>query len=123
VMGHLNTQHYTALFDHAMWELMRQLGVHDSHGRDALLGWADVETTVRYLREVSVGSAVRIRSRLLRVGRTSLVTEHVLLLAESGEERTTCRTTSVRFDLSTRRAVEVPEALRRFRHSPEAGDL
>ena len=78
VMGHLNTRHYTALFDHAMWVLMRILGSEDTYGSDATMGWVDVETIVRYRREVNVGAAVRIRSRIVRVGNTSLVTEHVL---------------------------------------------
>jgi acyl-CoA thioester hydrolase len=113
VMGHLNTRHYTALFDHAMWELMRILGSEDTYGSDATIGWVDVETLVRYRREVNVGAAVQIRSRIVRVGNTSLVTEHVLEI--QGEERASCRATSVRFNLIARQPMQVPECLHQYR--------
>jgi acyl-CoA thioester hydrolase len=120
VIGHLNTRHYTALFDHAMWELMRQQGGDDAYGSGATMGWVDIETLVRYRREVNVGSAVRIKSRIVRVGNTSLVTEHVL--EAGGEERASCRTTSVRFSLVERKPVQVPDCLHRYRDSVTAGD-
>ncbi|MGH3430741.1 MAG: acyl-CoA thioesterase [Terriglobales bacterium] len=115
VMGHLNTRHYTALFDHAQWELLRQLGVDDAFGAGATMGWADVETVVRYRREVAVGAHVRVRSRLVRAGRTSLVTEHVLVVDTDDVERASSQTTSVRLDLNARRAAELPECLHTYR--------
>jgi len=113
VVGHLNTRHYTALFDHAMWELMRLLGAEDNYGAGATVAWVDIETLVRYRREVNVGSAVRVRSRIARAGNTSLVTEH--LLDAGGEERASCRTTSVRLNMMERRPTQIPVCLHRYR--------
>jgi acyl-CoA thioester hydrolase len=112
VMGHLNTRHYTALFDHAMWQLLRHLGVDDPYGPGATVGWADVETVTTYRREVNVGSCVRVRSRLVRVGTKSLASEHVLVVESDQDERAINRTTSVRLDLVSHRSIEVPEKLR-----------
>jgi acyl-CoA thioester hydrolase len=120
VMGHLNTRHYTALFDHAKWQLLRHLRVGDAVGAGARVGWADVESVVTYRREVSAGAAVRVRSRLMRVGNKSIVTEHVLLLDSSEDECAVCRTTSARLDLVARRSVEVPEVLRAYRVPQDA---
>jgi acyl-CoA thioester hydrolase len=113
VVGHLNTRHYTALFDHANWALMRTLESDDTYGSNATMGWVDVETLIRYRREVRVGATIRIRSRIARVGNTSLVTEHVL--DAEGEERANCRATSVRFDLVARKPIPVPQCLHQYR--------
>jgi acyl-CoA thioester hydrolase len=115
VMGHLNTRHYTALFDHANWQLLRHLGVDDPFDRGATMGWADVETTTKYRREVRVGVLVRVRSRLVRVGTKSIATKHVMVVDSDQDERAINEAISVRLDLMSRRAVEVPEILRAHR--------
>jgi acyl-CoA thioester hydrolase len=116
-MGHLNTRHYAALFDHATWRLLLNLGVDDDCGGAAQFGWADVETSVNYRREVTVGSCACVLSRLASVGNKSLVTEHMLVVNGPEDERARCRIKSVRIDLLARRSVEVPQVLHRYRQT------
>jgi acyl-CoA thioesterase FadM len=113
VMGHLTTSQYALLFDAATWALLHHLQIHDDFGRDARLGWADVDARTQYQHEVPAGSLVKIVSRITRVGTTSMGIEHVMCASEGDTRYAIFEASTVRFDRGARRAVCLPQELQR----------
>ena len=123
-MGHLNTQHYMALFDLASQYLAYHvLGHGVARQRETSLGWADAAHEIDYRREVLAGAPVLVLSRILRVGTTSFAYEHRLVLAGAPDDVCARMTaTTVQFDLKARRACPLlPDVRARAgRHCPPA---
>jgi acyl-CoA thioester hydrolase len=108
-MGHMNVRYYMAMFDDASFQLLGRLtGVE----KDKLLGWADVRHEIEYKQETAAGMLVTIRSHVTRIGRTSVTYHHMLTGSLEGELHAEATTTSVRFDLTARKAIELDAALR-----------
>jgi len=107
--GHLNVAFYAQFFDGACWAFLELLGgvVHAG-----ATGWADVQHTTRFLKEVSAGSRVNIRSQVSKVGQSSVVTEHHLFADDEAEPSATIEIATVRFDLENRTAIPLEPALR-----------
>jgi acyl-CoA thioester hydrolase len=111
--AHLNTAHYTTLFDRATWLYFEHLGVGDTYGALATIGWADVRVTVEYKREVRIGDWVRLLSSLGRVGTKSITLRHEMRLVSNDVVCATYESITVRFDLVRRVAIPVPELFRK----------
>ncbi len=109
VMGHMNVRHYAGMFDDASFQLLGHIA-----GKipDEVFGWADVRSTTEYKREVSAGDLLTIRSHVIKLGRTSVTFRQILTGSLDDEIRAINETTSVRFDMAVRRAVELQEDAR-----------
>lgn len=108
-MGHMNVRYYMAMFDDASFQLLGRLtGVE----KDKSLGWADVRHEIEYKHETAAGTLVTIRSHVTRIGRTSVTYRHILTGSLEGELHAEATTTSVRFDLTARKAIELDATLR-----------
>lgn len=110
-MGHLNVRHYAAMFDDASFQLLGHIAAEATHP-GARIGWADVRTEIDYKDEIKAGSLLTIRSYVVKIGRSSVTFEQVMSGSLDGIVRATCRTTSVRFDLSARASVALDDAMR-----------
>ncbi|MFI0848775.1 acyl-CoA thioesterase [Mesorhizobium sp. IMUNJ 23232] len=109
-MGHLNVRHYVAMFDDASFQLLgRVTGKEDP---EAGLGWADVRMEIDYKHETPVGTLVTIRSRVEKVGASSLTYAHEMSGTLDGAVHALMRTVTVRFDLRLRGKVELDAATR-----------
>ncbi|RUZ90901.1 acyl-CoA thioesterase, partial [Mesorhizobium sp. M7A.F.Ca.US.003.02.2.1] len=75
-------------------------------------GWADVRTEIDYRHETKAGALITIRSHVVKIGRTSITFEQVMLGSLDGIVRASSRTTSVRFDLAARASVALDEPMR-----------
>lgn len=112
VIGHMNVRHYMGMFDDAAFQLLGMLA-GGSHTLDEQgLGWADVQHTVQYKHEVRPGSLVVVRSRVTRVGRTSVTVSHDMMGALAGELFASMEAVTVLFDLKARSAAPLPAAIR-----------
>ncbi|WDZ81011.1 acyl-CoA thioesterase (plasmid) [Ensifer adhaerens] len=107
-MGHMNVRHYAAMFDDASFQLLGHIaGVETESGR----GWADVRSEVEYKHETKAGALITIRSRVIKLGRSSVTFEQVMSGTLDGVVHAVNRTTTVRFDLEARAAIALePEA-------------
>lgn len=112
-MGHLTTRHYVAMFDDAGWHLLLAFGSSPSRTRQMKRGWADIRHEIEYLHEVPVGELVIVLSALVRIGEKSVTYKHELRNAESNALCATMTATTVRFDLTDRKAVPIEPELRR----------
>lgn len=107
-MGHLTTSRYVEMFDTAFYHLVHLLG--EPPVGEGALGWADVRQTIDYRHEARMGALVLIRSGIVRTGRTSLVARHVMSSADEDVVHAIMEATTVRFDLSERKAVPLTAA-------------
>jgi len=111
-MGHLTTRFYTAFFDDASWQLFAELGYVESVARSEGWGWADVVTTTEYKGEIGAGGLVRVKSRIIAIGNSSLTAEHLLCERTSGAVCARMEAKTVCFDLVERRSRPLPDSIR-----------
>ena len=110
-MGHLTTFRYVEMFDVASYHLMHALGDRPA-AQIGELGWADVNHSIDYKAEVAVGGLLLIRSGVVRTGRSSIVTQHVMTDPDAEVEHAVLTATTVRFDLVARKSAPLPEYFR-----------
>jgi len=109
-MGHMNVRYYMGMFDDASFHLLGHLtGIE----RDRDIGWADVRHEVDYKHETAAGTLITVRSRVVRIGRTSVTYSHSLAGTQDGELHAEATVISVRFHLVERKAIELDAETRR----------
>jgi acyl-CoA thioester hydrolase len=110
-MGHMNTQFYSALFDGATLHALSLIAPSAELGA-AGLGWADVRQLIEYKHETRAGTLLIVRTEFLKYGRTSITYRHDLFGLESGTLHATSEQTTVLFDLTGRKGVELTVEMR-----------
>lgn len=110
-MGHMNTQFFAAAFDAAQIGTLNRIARATSLA-ERRLGWADVRQVFEYRHEVLANAVIVIRSKLTRLGTSSLVVLHTLAEDTEATICATCETTTVLFDLERRKAVSIEGELR-----------
>jgi acyl-CoA thioester hydrolase len=111
-MGHMTVQYYTAAFDQAMWHLVRSLGYEPQWRLERRQGWADVHHSMDLRSELRAGDLIFARSSPKRIGRSSLVSTHILFNAANETIVANAEVTSVYFDLDARHSIPIPESIR-----------
>jgi len=110
-MGHMNVRHYAAMFDDASFQLLGHIGGAEA---DPDRGWADVRSEMEYKHETRAGALITIRSRVIKLGRSSVTFEQIMCGTLDGVVHAINRTTTVRFDLQARAAIALePDARER----------
>lgn len=124
-LGHMNVQHYVGMFDVGAFHFLSMLGFgsHDMHDRGATL--VDAQHTIRFVKEQSPGSLVRIESAITRIGNKSLDIRHRMFNTETGDLAATTEIVMVYFDLESRKSIPLTEALKAgmARYLADPGDL
>lgn len=110
VMGHMNTRHYAAVFDDASFQMLEGLTAGQPPRPD--LGWADVRHEVDFRQEAPAGTPLTVRSRIERVGRSSILSRHAMRHSHLGHLLAEALMVTVRFDLNARAAVALEPAVR-----------
>ena len=110
-MGHMNTQHYAAMYDTAGFHFLSRVMPYVVLSKSGL-GWADVRQVIEYRQEVRAGTLLVVCSRLARLGGKSITYVHEMRNAETGTVHSTCETVTVLFDLEKRAAVPLTDAIR-----------
>jgi len=108
INGHVNVQHYTALYDDAGWPLFTSIGIDAQRIEREGIGYFDLEHHTWFLAEMHVGDTVSAYTRLLALstkrihGVTFIVNDSRAALASALEFVSTAA------DLRTRRTAPVP---------------
>ena len=110
-MGHMNTQHYAAMYDAATFHFINALAPQQALA-DSGRGWADIKQTIEYKHEARSGGLVTIVTSLLRVGGKSVTFLHEMRNSDSQEIHSTCENVTVLFDLKARKAIPLDDAIR-----------
>ncbi|MFV3308295.1 acyl-CoA thioesterase [Pseudomonas sp. NY15181] len=110
-MGHMTVQYYVAAFDQAFWHFVNSLGYNLDWRHERNEGWADVNYEINFRNELKVGDIYTVSSKIKKIGRSSLVTQHFL---SDKDAQLCCEIvmTSVYFNLAERKAIEIPETVR-----------
>tara|TARA_R110000803_G_scaffold115713_2_gene184215 strand:- start:1624 stop:2043 length:420 start_codon:yes stop_codon:yes gene_type:complete len=111
VMGHMTTRHYVAMFDDASYHLLSEV-FGWAPGTAGGPGWADVKHTIEYKDEVAAGDLLEVRGSLTKIGGKSITVTYDMHNLTKGGPAATLESISVYFDLTTRQAIAIPDALR-----------
>ena len=112
VFEHLNTRHQMAMFDDAGFHLLNAVGPDATTLAVERRGWADVRLEVDLADEVPKGALVVVRSRVEKLGRTSVSHVHTMYAAGDDRVHSTLEVVTVFFDLEARKAAPLPELVR-----------
>ncbi len=111
-MGHMNVQHYVAMYDQSSVHLFLPLGLTPQYMAANAVGFADVRHEIEYRAELRVGDAVRGVGRLTAIGTKSIRHEHIFTDAATDQVAASFEVVSVLFDLTARKALAWPDDLR-----------
>jgi len=113
VMGHMTTRHYIAMFDDASYHfLYRVFGWTGSDANTEGLGWADVKHVIEYHGEVAAGDLLEVSAKLEKLGTKSLTVTYQMHNLGKQELAATLASTSVYFDIKTRKAVALTNSMK-----------
>lgn len=112
-MGHMNVMWYAGKFDEACWNLLSMLGLQRSGFTQDGTAMAAVEQNTQYKRELYPGDAVTIESAVLEVGERSVRMLHKMIHDATGEIAATSMVVGVHINARTRKAIRLPEHVRR----------
>ncbi|WP_433859073.1 thioesterase family protein [Streptomyces kronopolitis] len=113
--GHLSEAYYVLVFGFATDALMAAAGLGPSYRERAGCSLYTVETHVRYLREVSRGAELTVRTTVLGVDGKKLRFLHEMFDGEpTGEPVATGEQFTLHVDRAAGRSVPLPEATRAF---------
>lgn len=111
-MGHMNVAWYVSKFDEASWQLLAALGLPISRLRRDEIGMASVDQHIVYKRELHAGTAVSIRSTVLKITERSVTVLHEMTNDETGEIAATTEIVAVQIDSVSRRARVIADDVR-----------
>ncbi len=106
--GHLNSAVYSTYFETGRVEILRAVGLAVTGGQAD--PFALVRQAIDYRKELNLGTRVRIGTRVVKLGRTSIVMASAIF--NDDECAATAEIIGVRIDHKTRRPLELTEDLR-----------
>jgi len=112
-MGHMNTQFYCTLFDGASLHFLALLA-NRSELQARECGWVDLRQVIEYKHEVRSGELLLVRTRLTRIGNSSLGFLHEMRDTEQETLRATSEHVVALFSLTRRKSTPLdPETRQR----------
>ena len=109
---HMNVQYYTRKFDEATGVLLSHLGYTLNEMKEKNWGMAHIESNIKYLREVVEDEALHIESSFEEVSRKVITIKHEMYNTVKKELASVSVFKLVFFDLTARKAVELPEEIK-----------
>ena len=110
--GHLNVRFYAHIFDDAGFALWPLIGVTRAMFEEASIHTVIARTETDFKREILSGAVVAVRSKFEKIGNTSVTHLQEMRDVETADIHATQRTVEVFFDPDSRRAAEIPAAIR-----------
>jgi len=109
--GHVNVQHYTALYDMAGYPFMDMMGITADYIRESRVGLFDLEHHIWFLDEMHVGDVVTGHACLVDRGPKRVLS--VMSIIDETRDRlaSVLEVISTTADLEARRTIAIPEAL------------
>lgn len=110
--GHMNVQFYTTKYDMASGQFMASLGIDFQERKRQKLGFAYVEMTIRYIKEVMEDDPIHIETIVRGVSNKVVSIEHHMKHSSSGKLLSTALAKWVVFDQVERKAVVLEDGFR-----------
>jgi acyl-CoA thioester hydrolase len=111
--GHVFFGNYYTYFDEALLEYMKAIGYSYADLLDDGLDFLYVESLCRHHAAVYFDEVLNVHARIGSIGSSSLTFEFSIYKKGRGELAATGHIVAVNVDKTSRRAVPVPEVLRR----------
>ena len=109
--GHMNVQFYTKKFDLASGQLLARIGYDFQDDMHENTGFAYVESTIKYLKEVMEDSPIHVISEIYEVGNKVVTVKHSLIHSVKNTVHSECHMKWVLFDKQIRKSIVLPESL------------
>lgn len=109
--GHMNVQFYTQKFDQASGQFLTRLGYSFKDLAGENLGFAYVESTIRYIKEVMEDQPVHICTEIVDLSSKVVTIRHEMYHSLTNEIASDCLMKWVIFDKKTRKAIPLPKQL------------
>jgi acyl-CoA thioester hydrolase len=110
--NHMNLAYYTVLFDYATDALFDAIGIGSQYKDRTNHGTFAVESHNLYERELLLGDRVRIATQILGMDGKRLHLGHEMFMLASGRRAATQELMYLHVDLTARRVVSFPPAVR-----------
>lgn len=110
--GHMNVRHYVAKFDDATWHFSECMGIGGAYLAREGCGFMAVDQHIQYRRELMPPDALHIVTDILDVADRKMQFHHTMYHTRSGAIAAVCTLLGVHVDLSSRKAVPIPETTR-----------
>lgn len=112
-MGHMNIQFYITRINAAMHNTFLRLGVDAKDYAEGRVGFAAVHQDNRFIAELRAGDIIHMETAIVGASNKTIQFAHRLYNSATGQLSFTSRMTSVYFDLASRRAIPLTDAMRR----------
>jgi len=109
--GHMNVQYYTKKFDMASGQFLARVGFAYKELMEQNLGFAYVESTIKYKREVFEEDAIHVNSGIVSISGKVITIKHEMVNSITDVMNSECIMKWVIFDKKIRKAVAIPSAL------------
>ncbi len=107
--GYMLQQHYMGRYSEGGGHFWAGVGLDRQSLKSAGIGIVFVENQHTYLRPIMAGTALRIMSGLIGVGRKTISLAHFMFDAETGEAVARSSATALLLDLEARRSADLTE--------------
>ncbi len=111
-IGHMNVMWYVGKFDEATWNFFAGVGLTPTYFREQRRGMAAVQQNISYMRELTPGDIIEVRTRIAEVRDKVIRFVHEMRNAERDEVAATCELTCVHMDRATRKSCPFPDPVR-----------
>ncbi|MCC7060455.1 MAG: thioesterase family protein [Burkholderiaceae bacterium] len=109
--SHMNSRMYVSRFDQATWLLLHAVGLTPGTMKQQKLRVAIVRQNFQFLRELTGGELVQVKSGFVAVGDKYFRFLHQMYDEESGAMVATCDSVAVQASLETNQSVPMSPAL------------
>jgi len=109
--GHVNVQHYSALYDMAGYPFMDMMGISAESVRQSRVGMFDLEHHIWFLDEMHVGDVVTGHACLVARGAKRVLSVMFIIDETRNQLASVLEVVSTTADLDARRTIAMPEAL------------
>ena len=107
--GHMNVMHYVGKFDEATWHFLAHLGITPSYLKNQNKGMVAVEQNFKYLKELSEGDLIYIKTELIEFKSKVIIFAHRMYNVENNTMVAEGRMVGVHIDKTSRKSVELPK--------------
>ena len=111
--GHVNNAKYLTYFEQARVHYLIKLGLFsaDQSFMDLALIVADIH--IKYLAPTHFGEEIKVGARTAKIGNKSIIIEHTIVDAKTGQEKACGEIVTVMYDYRAQKTISVPDDWRK----------
>ena len=111
--GHVNNAKYLTYFEQARVHYLIELGLFsaDQSFMDLALIVADIH--IKYIAPTHFGEEIKVGARTAKIGNKSIIIEHTIVDAKTGQEKACGEIVAVMYDYRAQKTIPVPDDWRK----------